>query len=171
MKRSCFAVSLLLILAAVEQARAQEAEGGCVLLSREEVESSIGEEIARPRPWSNEMLGVKSTGCSYRGDTWRIEVRLERGRDAEGVKGYLKTLKGVAKQTTASEGKPVTGLGGEGWWAPINPHNGILHVVRGTDVLWVQSYGDKAAGAGTLPKTKALMEKVLANYEKVKSKL
>lgn len=110
---------------------------------------------------------IRSVSCRWRGDAWRVEVHVERGRDAAGVKQYLESLKGVVQGTTQSNLKPVAGLGAEAWWGPISPTNGILHVVKGTDVVWVQSYGTDAPGAGSLEKTRALMQRVLASYPKL----
>ena len=45
--------------------------------------------------------------------------------------------------------------------------NDILHVVRGTDLVWVQTYG-KGTGAGKLEKTRAITEKAFAGYQKVR---
>jgi hypothetical protein len=70
----------------------------------------------------------------------------------------------VVKGTTKSDAKPIAGLGDEAWWGPVDATNGMLHVVKGTDVVWVQSYGTNAPGAGSLEKTRALMQKVLAHY-------
>ena len=136
----------------------------CALLSGADFKTVTGEEVRNSRPSSNDMLAYKSKVCRYRGTEWRVEVHLERGRDAAGVKAYMQTLKGVVKQTTKSDAKPISGLGDEAWWGPIDASNGILTVVKGTDVIWVQSYGSKAPGAGSLEKTRALAEKVLANY-------
>jgi hypothetical protein len=45
----------------------------------------------------------------------------------------------------------------------VNPTNGILHVVKGTDIVWLQTHG-KGIGAGTLDKTKLLMQATLSRY-------
>ena len=119
---------------------------------------------ARPRPDGRQMMQVENFGCKYRGNDWTVDVNLERGRDKEGVEAYWKTLAGVVKQTTSSDAKVVPGLGDKAYWGPISSTNGILHVVVGTDVLFVQTFG-KTPGAGSLEKTRAIMEKVLANYK------
>jgi hypothetical protein len=175
MKRQ-FRVALLCAFPVLSlPARAQDANSkpsldGCVLLAGSDAESIIGEKLKRnPRAKYLQMLDVESFGCNYKSDKWTVEVRLERGRTAEGVQGYLKTLKGVVKQTTQSDARQVRGLGDDAWWGPISPTNGILTVARKTDVLWIQTYGD-GTGAGSLEKTKALMEKVLANYERLPKK-
>ena len=63
--------------------------------------------------------------------------------------------------------RPISGLGDEAWWGPVNETDGMLHVRIGTDVVWIQTYG-KAPGAGSLEKTRALMEKALERFAKVK---
>lgn len=150
--------------------RSQSASGieGCTLITAEDVEAVIGEKLSRkPRDKRSSLLGVESYGCNYKSAGWTIEVRLETGRTKEEVAGYLKNLKGVVKGTTNSDARAVRGLGEEAWWGPINPTNGMLTVAKGADVLWVQTYG-KGAGAGSLEKTQALMEKVLGNYQRVR---
>ncbi len=150
------------------QTAAADEYDGCALVSAADVEAVIGEKLQRqPRPKRLTMLSVESYGCNYKSELWTVEVRLETGRDAEGIKEYLKTLKGVVKQTTASDARSVPGLGDEAWWGPVNPTNGMLHVARGTDLIWVQTYG-KGAGAGSLEKTRAITEKVLAGYNRLK---
>jgi hypothetical protein len=49
----------------------------------------------------------------------------------------------------------------------VNETNAMLHVRIGTDVVWIQTYG-KAPGAGSLEKTRALKEKALEQFAKVK---
>ena len=50
------------------------------------------------------------------------------------------------------------------WRGPVNATSGIFHVVDGTDVLWVQTYGE-SPGAGSLEKTRAVMDQVFAQYK------
>jgi hypothetical protein len=156
-----------LILGSV--ASAQDSPGsldGCTPLKADEVQAIIGEKLERePRTKGLKMLSVESVGCNYRSEGWTIEVRLERGRDEDEAKGYMKTLQGISKQP-GKDARPVRGLGGDAWWGPISPTNGILTVLRKGDVLWVQTYG-KGTGAGSLEKTQALMEKWLAAYERL----
>ena len=159
----------LLVLGSAAGAQESNAAGsfdGCTLLKPEDVQAVIGEALARrPRQKNLKMLGVESVGCNYKSAGWTIEVRVERGRDADEANGYMKTLQGVSKQP-GNEARQVSGLGGDAWWGPINTTNGILTVLRKGDVLWVQTYG-KGAGAGSLERTKALMEKLLAAYQRV----
>ena len=110
---------------------------------------------------------VENYGCTYRSPNFTVEVRLEAGRDREGLEGYLKALGATVKSTTSSTLKPVSGIGERAWWGPVNPTNGMLHIVRGTDVIWVQTHG-KGPGAGSLEKTRAIAEKVFAQYQRVR---
>ena len=137
---------------------------GCALLTRQEVEAAAGTKMNRSRPVDRTFFGVVSTGCTYKADDWRVEVRVERGRDLSTARGYMQTLRGVVKQTTARDARAVRGLGDEAWWGPISPTDGILSVRRGPDILWVETQGKGGRGFGTLETTRALTEKVLARY-------
>jgi DNA-binding LytR/AlgR family response regulator len=102
--------------------------------------------------------------CTHRTPGWTVALHVERGRTADEVEGYLRTLGAVVKQATVSSTlTPVPGLGDRAWWGPVNPTNGILHVVKGTDIVWLQTHG-KGIGAGTLDKTKLLMQATLSRY-------
>jgi len=168
-RRAC---ACLLLLSAVRpfpshgQAKPVDA---CAVLTEQAVEAVTGDDVnsgrARTKPWLDAYVNYQ---CDYRGTGgWRVQLNIERGRTAQGVQEYLKTLKGVATQTTATAPKPVSGLGDEAYWAPIDPASGMLHVRVGTDMVWIHTYG-KAPGAGSLEKTRALMEKALEQFAKVK---
>ena len=160
-------VALLLNIAAVGSLPAQEIDG-CGLISQSDVESVIGEKLSRkPRLVRRTYGTVENYGCNYKSDLWTVEVRVETGRDKEGLDMYLKALTGTVKQTTSSTLQSVRGLGDQAWWGPVNPTNGILHVVRGTDLVWVQTYG-KGTGAGSLEKTREITEKAFAGYRKAR---
>ena len=150
------------------QGSGADAYDGCSFISAADVEAVSGEKLERkPRVVRRTQMTVEVYGCSYKSPNFNVEVRLEAGRDAEGLQMYLTALKGTVRKTTASNLKPVKGLGDEAWWGPINETSGILHVIRKTDVLWVQTYG-KGPGAGSLEKTKAITDKVYAQYLRVR---
>lgn len=160
-------LALISVLAAFTGSTTQAAEiDGCSFISAPDVEAVTGEKLQRRPRVVRRSLGVETHGCNYRSENFAVEVRLETGRSADDVKMYLQALgvtgKGISKQTR------VNGIGDQAWWGPVNPTNGILTVVRGNDILWVQTYG-KGPGAGSLEKTRAIMEKVLAQYQKVRT--
>jgi hypothetical protein len=141
---------------------------GCAFISQSDVEAVIKEKLERnPRVVRRTYGTVENYGCTYRSPNFTVDVCLETGRDADGVKMYLQALGTTVKQTTANSLKPVSGIGERAWWGPINPTSGILHVVRGNDVFWVQTHG-KGAGAGSLETTRAITEKAFAAYEKAR---
>ena len=74
------------------------------------------------------------------------------------MRDYLKLFKGAASN---SGPRAVPGLGDQTLWTPVNATNGMLQVARGSDLIAVQTYG-KAPGAGTLEKSRPVMERVLA---------
>jgi hypothetical protein len=155
--------AVLLVVALPHPARLN-GQNGCLLLSAAEVKAITNEQPTRSRSSVGDRLAYKDFQCSHRSENWRVEVHLERGRDAAGVKAYMKNVTAVVSQTTGNSAKAIPGLGDQAWWGPIDPTNGILHVVKGNDVLWIQTWG-KAPGAGSLEKTRALMERVLSNYK------
>ncbi len=150
------------------QGSGADAYDGCSFISAADVEAVTGEKLERkPRVVRRTYGTVENYGCNYRSPNFTVEVRLEAGRNREGLEMYLKALGATVKQTTSSTLKPVTGIGERAWWGPVNPTSGILHVVKGTDVIWVQTHG-KGPGAGSLEKTKAIADKVFAQYERVR---
>ena len=141
---------------------------GCAFISAADVEAIMGAKLERkPREVSRAFGTVSTNGCTYRSQTFTVEVRLESGRDRDGLEMYLKALGATVKSTTSSNLKPMSGIGDRAWWGPVSETNGMFHVVSGTDVLWVQTYG-KAPGAGSLEKTRAVMEKVFAQYKVIR---
>ena len=141
---------------------------GCTFVSADDVQAVTSETLQRrPRPVRRTYGTVETYGCNYKSEGWTVETRVEVGRSKEDLELYLKGLGATVKQTTASSLQPVRGIGDQAWWGPVNPTNGMLHVVRGTDVIWVQTYG-KGAGAGTLEKTRAITEKLVDGYKKAR---
>ena len=137
----------------------------CEILTGADVEQVTGEKAdhaARPR--RTDYGTMQTFVCTHRTPGWTVALHIERGRNAEEVEGYLKTLGAVVKETTGAPAlTPVPDLGDRAWWGPINPTNGILHVVKGTDIVWLQTHG-KGQDAGTLEKTRLMMEAALSRY-------
>ena len=140
---------------------------GCAFVSQSDVEGVMGAKLQRkPRIVRRTMGTVETYGCSYKSQDYNVEVRIETGRNAEDLKMYQMGL-GMTGRRTATTFTPVKGLGDQALWGPVNPTNGILHVFRGTDVIWVQTHG-QTPGAGTLDKTKSITDKVFAAYQKAR---
>jgi|SRR5688500_8024284 hypothetical protein len=158
-------VSAIAVSARVARAQEPAALDPCAVLTAEDVESVVGEKSERrARARRTDYGTMHAMVCTHRTPGWTVALHIERGRTAEEVEGYLKTLGVVVKQTTGAPAlTPVPGLGDRAWWGPINPTSGILHVVKGTDIVWLQTHG-KGKDAGTLPKTQQMMEKALARY-------
>ena len=151
-----------------DQGAAADGFDGCAFISAADAEATMGGKLSRrPRVVRRTLGTVESYGCNYRGEDFTIEVRVEAGRSRDDLQMYLKALGATVKQTTASALTPVSGIGDGAWWGPVNPTSGIFHVVSGTDVIWVQTYG-KSPGAGSLEKTRAVMDKVFAHYKSVR---
>jgi hypothetical protein len=152
-------------LAPGASAQAAPAIDPCELLTRADIEAVTGEKVDHaPRPRRTDYGTMQTFVCTHRTPGWTVALHVERGRTADEVEGYLRTLGAVVKQATVSSTlTPVPGLGDRAWWGPVNPTNGILHVVKGTDIVWLQTHG-KGIGAGTLDKTKLLMQATLSRY-------
>ena len=145
-----------------------DAYDGCAFISAAEVEAITGEKIrGRPRLVRRTLMDIENYGCTYRGENFTVEVRLETGRSKEGLEMYLTALGATPRRNKASTMAAVSGLGDRAWWGPVYARIGILHIVRGTDVFWVQTYG-KAPGACSLEKTRAVADKAFAQYQKVR---
>jgi len=171
--RSGIRMALLLVVAGGGWSGAQAQDGGddpCALLTREEMATVSNDQPVKPRPRVNKWPygGMVSMTCTYntRYDKLGASVNVERGRTPDEMKQYLKTLMGTAKQTSGNAMKPVPGLGDQAHWGQIGPTSGMLHVIKGTDVLSIRTYG-KGPGAGTLDKTKELMAIVYPRFAKL----
>ena len=150
------------------QGTAADSLDGCVFIRAADVEAVMGAKLERnPRAVYRAFGTVSTNGCTYRSQGYTVEVRLESGRSPDGLQMYLKALGATVKQTTSSALKPASGIGDQAWWGPVDATNGLFHVVSGTDVLYVQTYG-KGPGAGSLEKTRAIMEKVFAQYKVIR---
>jgi hypothetical protein len=134
--------------------------------SRAEAQDAGEDPCAFPRV--NKWQGMISMTCTYntRYDKLGASASVERGRTPDEMKLYLKTLMGTAKETSGDAMKPVPGLGDQAHWGQIGPTSGMLHVIKGTDVLSIRTYG-KGPGAGTLDKTKELMAIVYPRFAKL----
>ena len=168
MRTSRSGIALVLLLATIGSAEAQE--GGpdpCGLLTREEMATLSNDQPTKPRPraYGAPGQGMSSMTCTYntRTDKLGAAVTVERGRTAEELQQYLKLLLGTAKTTSGSAMKPVAGLGDQAHWGQINETSGMLHVIKGTDVLLIRTYG-KGPGAGTLAKTQEVMAIVYPRF-------
>jgi hypothetical protein len=168
-RRACACALLLSAAVPVPGHGQAKPVDACAVLTEQAIEAVTGDDVnsgrGRTTPWLDAYVNYE---CDYRGKAgWRVGINIERGRTAQGVQEYFKTLKGVVTQTTATAPKPVSGLGDEAYWGPIDATSGMLHVRVGTDVVWIHTYG-RAPGAGSLEKTRALMEKALEQFAKVR---
>ncbi len=152
---------------AVPSRQAAEIDG-CAFITAAEVEGGMGAPLrGRPRVVRRTIMDMENYGCTYRIQDYTVEVRLETGRTKEGLEMYLTALGATPRRNKASTMTVVSGIGERAWWGPVSETNGMLHIVRGTDVLWVQTYG-KTPGAGSLEKTRAIADKVFTQYQKVR---
>lgn len=137
----------------------------CEVLTGADVEEVTGEKAGHaPRPRRTDYGTMQTFVCTYRTPGWTVALHIERGRNAEEVEAYLETVGAAVQRTTSPPTlTPVPGLGDRAWWGPIDPTNGILHVVKGNDIVWLQTHG-KAKDAGTLGKTRLLMQAALSRY-------
>ena len=151
----------------VTAGRAQPASvDACALYTREEVEALAKIGTNKPRPSENKFGTVTSNSCWTRASnsSWSVKINVERGRTADDLKQMLKSLKGVASNTTGTALKPVTGIGDEAYWGQTDPSHGMLHIVIGTSFLTVETWG-KADGAGSLDRTKEIAAIVIKRFK------
>ena len=171
MRTSPSGIAMILLLAEAGGAQAQASgPDPCALLTREEMAALSNDHPTKPRPrvHGTPGQGMSSLTCTYhtRTDKLGAAVTVERGRTAEELAQYLKLLLGTAKSTSGSAMQPVAGLGDQAHWGQIGETNGMLHVIKGTDVLMIRTYG-KGPGAGTLAKTQEVMALVYPRFVKL----
>ena len=131
----------------------------CALYTREEVAAFAGEEKAKkPRAFSIDPAVHSSCTTETSSGQWTVKVYIERSPDAAGLKLKLDALKKVGGL------KPVSGLGQEAYWGQVSPTNGQFHVIVGTTIVSIQTWG-KAEGAGTMAKTRPIADQVIQRYK------
>jgi hypothetical protein len=150
-----------------EPAAPAGAVDACALLTRDEVVHIAGAPLygVKPRVHASPFGGLVTSSCTYRtqGHALSVEITLERGRTADELAMYLDNLKKAAAETTGAPLAPVAGYGDQAYWGQVAAGNGMLHVIRGTDVLTIRTSG-QGAGAGTLEKTREVMSRVYPRY-------
>jgi len=134
----------------------------CGLYTRDEVQKFAGEDTNRPREFT--INPAMHSSCTTSTDNWTIKVFIERSTNKAALQDKLKALKGVAKGTTSQALKPVSGLGEEAYWGQVGPTNGMFHVVVGSKLVNIQTWG-KAPGAGTMEKTRPIADVVIKRYK------
>jgi hypothetical protein len=136
----------------------------CGLFSREEVEKLAGESARKPRTFT--INPATHSSCTTTSSTSRLTVKvyIERMPSKDALKMNLNALKGVAKSQTTQALKPVSGLGDEAYWGQIDPTNGQFHVIVGTTMVSIQTWG-KGPGAGTMDKTRPIADVVIKRYK------
>jgi hypothetical protein len=136
----------------------------CALFTRDEVAKAAGEEARKPRPSS--VNPAIHSSCTTTSSTSQLSVHvyIERKETKEMLQMSLKALKGVAKGQTSQALKPVSGLGDEAYWGQISPTNGQFHVIIGTTMLGINTYG-KGPGAGTMEKTRPIADLVVKRFK------
>ena len=156
-------VDVLLALSLAAPAPVSDSLDACVLYSRDEVAKLAGEPARSPRAFSINPARHSSCTTTSRTSQWTVKVYIERAEDKEMLQMSLKALKGVAKDQTSQALKPVAGLGDEAYWGQIGPTSGQFHVVVGTTMIGIHTYG-KGAGAGTMDATRPIADLVMKRY-------
>ena len=130
----------------------------CGLYTRDEVAALAGEAAKKPRSFTiNPATHSSCTTASSTGK-WTVKVYIERSASNEALQASLKALKRVGSL------KPVSGLGNEAYWGQVGPTNGQFHVVMGTTMVSIQTWGE-APGAGTTEKTRPIADLVVKRYK------
>ena len=156
-------IDVFFVLSLAAMPPASDSLDACVLYTRDEVAKLAGESARRPRTFS--INPGRHSSCTTTSSTsqWTVNVYIERAEDKEMLQMSLKTLKGVAKNQTSQALKPVSGLGDEAYWGQIGPTSGQFHVVVGTTMIGIHTYG-KGAGAGTMDATRPIADLVVKRY-------
>lgn len=95
-----------------------------------------------------------------------MEIMVQRGNKKADMKTMVDVVKKMASDMTGNAPEMVSGLGDEAFWGQINPTNGQLHIVMGTDFLTIHTWG-KGQGAGTLPETRKLAAVIVERFKKL----
>jgi hypothetical protein len=139
----------------------------CSLYPLAEFAAFARDEGRRHRTTPRSFGGVSTSSCWHgtQYDSLALRITVERGRDKAGLAMYLASLRKMASPT----GKPqqVPNLGDEAFWGQLSPTSGQIHVVLGTDLVTIQTYG-KGSGAGQLAKTRELATIIIERYKKAR---
>jgi len=158
---------MVMLLLPVRVAPGQPASvDACALYTREEVAALAKAETRKPRDSEHKFGTVTSNSCSTRAtnSAWTVDVNVERGRTKQEVKQMMETLKSVAAKANGSALKAVQGLGDEAYWGQSDPNHGTMHIVVGTSLLTIATWG-KAPDAGTLDPTKGIATLVVKRFK------
>jgi len=136
----------------------------CGLYTREEVATLAGEAAKKPRAFTINPATHSSCTTATSSGKLTVKVYIEGYPDKEALQMSLKALKGVVTNETSKALKPVTGLGSEAYWGQVGPTNGQFHVVVGTTMVSIQTWGS-GPGAGTIEKTRPIADLVVKRYK------
>jgi hypothetical protein len=134
----------------------------CGLYTRDEVAKFAGETAKKPREFT--INPAVHSSCTTATNNYTVKVFIERSANKTELQDKLKALKGVAKSQTSQSLTPVSGLGDEAYWGQVNPTNGQFHVVVGSTLVNIQTFG-KGPGAGTMAKTRPIADIVVKRYK------
>jgi hypothetical protein len=155
---------LLTALVALAPRARVDSVDACGLFTRDEVKALAGEEARKPQPSVHEMIGSYACRTTSSTSQWTVAIEVQRLGTKEALARNLDALRMAPKSKDAPGLKPVSGLGDQAYWGQIDPHNGMYHVVVGTTIVNIQTWG-KGAGAGTMEKTRPIADLVVQRYK------
>ena len=155
-------ILLMLSLATSVGAAPADSLDACGLYTREEVSALAGEAAKKPRAFT--INPATHSSCTTTTSKLTVKVYIEGYPDKEALQMSLKALKGVVTNETSKALLPVSGLGSEAYWGQVGPTNGQFHVVVGTTMVSIQTWGS-GPGAGTMEKTRPIADIVVKRYK------
>ena len=144
-------ILLMLSLATFAGTTPADSLDACGLYTREEVAALAGEAAKKPRAFSINPATHSSCTTATSSGKLTVKVYIEGYPDKQALQMSLKAL------------KPVPGLGEDAYWGQVGPTNGQFHVVVGTTMVSIQTWGS-APGAGTIEKTRPIADIVVKRY-------
>lgn len=157
-------ILLMLSLATFAGTTPADSLDACGLYTREEVAALAGEAAKKPRAFSINPATHSSCTTATSSGKLTVKVYIEGYPDKQALQMSLKALKGVVTNETSKALKPVPGLGEDAYWGQVGPTNGQFHVVVGTTMVSIQTWGS-APGAGTIEKTRPIADIVVKRYK------
>jgi hypothetical protein len=141
-------------------ARSKGKFDACALLTKEDVESFLGEAVGAPATTHTEAMGNTVTQCRYTAPSGnkRVGLLLRQAATANEAAKIFKQARDASKELSGAEPQVIDGLGESAYWTGGNLKQ--LNVLKGD--AWLIITASAGNGADPLEASKNVSRKILA---------
>ena len=132
----------------------------CALLTKEDVESFLGEPVGAPAITRTEAMGNIVTQCRYSAPSGnkRVGLLLRQAATADEAAKIFKKARDASKELSGAEPQVIDGLGESAYWTGGNLKQ--LNVLKGD--AWLIITASPGNGTDPLEASKSVSRKILA---------